>query len=614
MPKLAVVASDSSGDADAATDTGAESLALDQASSNIGDRLLLDAWIGYRDRDALAHLINRYRNMVLSVCRRQSRTREDAEDAFQVTFLTLVRDAERLRKRGCLAGWLHQVAYRTACRTRKLNRATEHLPVDPPDDSTNGQKSLQTIAHRHRLRALDEEIEQLPKKYRDAIVLHYFDGLTYEQTATILGSSEPAIRGRLGRARARLQRQLSRRGFAFSTVLGSIASLSADQAVASDHVAVDLANQAVTRCVKSSMGQSSSPNLESLLNKETPMLFSTTSLATIGAVACTAVGLMFAPLGETLPGGRDQTSVQLPGVASSVSAVEVTAAEVVTPAFAAEVPQAADVSSDPFAESDGDSSDDPFADPPFRTAPSKQAVADPFGAARPSALPANVTREDSTTGQSSQDTNVKWASGNVDFHKRVEQALSKQVGFSFIELPLSDAIEQISERSGLPVQIDKRALDDLGVSTDDQVNLEVRNISLESALNLIVSSLDLTYTVDNEIVTITSVECDEDKHQLLRIYWAGEVGLQATPGSVRLIQSLVTPDTWDTLGGVSTISILTAEKSTNSALGIRTSYTTHRKIERFLQSIKAGSNEPMQGAPIETGKSSDRSTNEGGVF
>lgn len=579
-------------------------MALDQASSNIGDRLLLDAWIGYRDRDALAHLINRYRNMVLSVCRRQTRTREDAEDAFQVTFLTLVRDAERLRKRGCLAGWLHQVAYRTACRTRKLNRATEQLPVDPPDDSTNGQKSLQTIAHRHRLRALDEEIEQLPKKYRDAIVLHYFDGLTYEQTATILGSSEPAIRGRLGRARARLQRQLSRRGFAFSTVLGSIAVLSADQAVASDHVAVDLANQAITRCVESSMGQSSSPNLESLLNKETPMLFSTTSLATIGAVACTAVALMFAPLGEKLPGGRDQPSVQLPGVASSVSAVEVTAAEVVTPALAAEVPQAADVSSDPFAESDGDNSDDPFADPPFRTAPSKQAVADPFGAARPSALPANVTREDSTTGQSSQDTSVKWASGNVDFHKRVEQALSKQVGFTFIELPLSDAIEQISERSGLPVQIDKRALDDLGVSSDDPVNLDVRNISLESALNLIVSSLDLTYTVDNEIVTITSVECDEDKHQLLRIYWAGEVGLQATPGSVRLIQSLVTPDTWDTLGGVSTISILTAEKSTNSALGIRTSYTTHRKIERFLQSIKAGSNEPMQGAPIETGKSS----------
>jgi DNA-directed RNA polymerase specialized sigma24 family protein len=103
LPQLMIVADDSAEDSA-------------QESTQCSDVLLLDAWTRHQDADAFASLVRRYSALVLGVCRRQCRSREDAEDAFQATFLILSRSAHRLRHAERLAGWLHQVAYRAASR------------------------------------------------------------------------------------------------------------------------------------------------------------------------------------------------------------------------------------------------------------------------------------------------------------------------------------------------------------------------------------------------------------------------------------------------------------------------------------------------------------------
>ncbi|TWU31751.1 sigma-70 family RNA polymerase sigma factor [Novipirellula artificiosorum] len=551
-------------------------------AADCSDRLLLDAWTRHRDADALAHLVQRYSALVMSVCRRQCRTHEDAEDAFQATFLTLSRDANRLRRQECLAGWLHQVAYRTACRARKRSQMMETLVQEPPDP----RDSLAAIAHRHRLRALDEELDQLPKAYRTAIVLHYFEGCTYEQTAEMLQSTEPAVRGRLQRARARLQRRLTRRGFSLSAVIGSVAVLSKQQATAGQSLPSGLLEQTVARCAGPSVGNPVSSNLESLLTKETPMLLSTTSLGTLGAAAIAVAGWMMVQTGSDPAGTAGPQTVEMKADASSAPQARV------------EVdPFGGAASIDPFSGQGAGS--DPFGAPsvPKSVKPAaevKPAEVDPFGDNGGEPFGSAPTQE-----PQQEPRTATWATGNAAFHQRIEQALSQSVQFDFFDMPLKEAVMKISQDHAIPMLVDDRALEEIGLSVDTPIDLSISHVSLASALNLMLNSNDLTYTVDNEVVTITTKEADESQHPLLRIYWTGELGLQASSGSAQLIQTLIEPDSWEVMGGTGTISLLNAEDLKNSGFGIRTTYQTHRKIEQFLQSVQSGAKEPLTGMPAE---------------
>src|SRR3954463_16786078 len=82
--------------------------------SGLPDDQLLDRFLATRDGAAFEALMARHGPMVLRVCRAVVRNPSDAEDAFQATFLVLVRRARALRGRANLGGWLHLVAYRVA--------------------------------------------------------------------------------------------------------------------------------------------------------------------------------------------------------------------------------------------------------------------------------------------------------------------------------------------------------------------------------------------------------------------------------------------------------------------------------------------------------------------
>jgi RNA polymerase sigma factor (sigma-70 family) len=171
---------------------------------------------------AFAALVERHGPMILRVCRRTLRDEHDAQDAFQATFLVLVRRADSLHARDSLGGWLHGVACRVAACSRAAEvrrRVHERMVAEAAPNSTPaadvGWDDLGPVLH--------EEIGRLPETYRAAVVLCDLEGLTQDQAAQRLGWPPGTVRSRLARGRGRLQVRLTRRGLA--PAVGTIASL-----------------------------------------------------------------------------------------------------------------------------------------------------------------------------------------------------------------------------------------------------------------------------------------------------------------------------------------------------------------------------------------------------
>jgi RNA polymerase sigma-70 factor (ECF subfamily) len=176
------------------------------------DAELLTRWCA-GDAAALEWLVRRHGSMVLGVCRRILAHADDAEDAFQATFLVLVRKGHQLARREQVAGWLHAVAVRVAQkarsqRTRRREREAQIVDgVDPVAPETAPAVDLRDL-----LRRIDEELDRLPDKYRLPIVLCELEGRTLEQAARVLGWPRGTVAGRLSRGRELLRRRLARRG------------------------------------------------------------------------------------------------------------------------------------------------------------------------------------------------------------------------------------------------------------------------------------------------------------------------------------------------------------------------------------------------------------------
>jgi RNA polymerase sigma factor (sigma-70 family) len=181
------------------------------------DEQLLHAFAFQHDDSAFAVLVRRHGPMVLHVCRRVLGQEQDAEDAFQATFLVFARSAAKLRKKAALASFLHGTAYRLALSARRAAaRRRKHegqtpvrSSVDPADD----------ISWREVRALLDEEIARLPEKYRSVFILCCLEELSRAEAAQRLGLKESTVSGRLEVARQRLQRRLSRRGVELTAVL-----------------------------------------------------------------------------------------------------------------------------------------------------------------------------------------------------------------------------------------------------------------------------------------------------------------------------------------------------------------------------------------------------------
>jgi len=177
------------------------------------DGQLLERFVAQRDEAAFAALVRRHGPMVLGVCRRVLRDSHDAEDAFQATFLVLVRKAASLRQRELVGNWLYGAAYRAALETRAANaagRAKERQVRDMPEREARVEADVW-----QELRPLlDQELSRLPDKYRVPVVLCDLEGRKRKEVACQLCIPEGTLSSRLATARTLLARRLARRGLA----------------------------------------------------------------------------------------------------------------------------------------------------------------------------------------------------------------------------------------------------------------------------------------------------------------------------------------------------------------------------------------------------------------
>jgi RNA polymerase sigma factor (sigma-70 family) len=178
--------------------------------AGLSDAGLLERYVSERDDLAFQAVVQRHGPMVMAVCRGLLDDPNDADDAFQASFLLLARKAKSIWIGGSIGGWLHRVAWRIALqvksdaarRRRQERRAAELAGVRAT--SAPAWDDVATVLH--------QEIDRLPDRYRRPVVLCYLEDMTYQQAAHQLRWSEATTRGRLARARDLLRARLTRRG------------------------------------------------------------------------------------------------------------------------------------------------------------------------------------------------------------------------------------------------------------------------------------------------------------------------------------------------------------------------------------------------------------------
>ncbi len=187
--------------------------------AGLSEGQLLERFVNRLDEAAFEAILARYGPMVLGVCRRFLHQSHDIEDAFQATFLILVRRAKSLRDRDLLGHWLYGVAYRVAVRARaqavlrrlREGSAVKDVAVVADSAAESDWQELNPL--------LDAEINRLPERFRAPIVLCLIEDRTHEEAARALGWPVGTVKSRLARGRERLRSRLARLGLAPSAAL-----------------------------------------------------------------------------------------------------------------------------------------------------------------------------------------------------------------------------------------------------------------------------------------------------------------------------------------------------------------------------------------------------------
>jgi RNA polymerase sigma factor (sigma-70 family) len=281
--------------------------------AGLTDGQLLEDYISQRDEAALAALVQRHGPMVWGVCRRVLSNYHDAEDAFQATFLVLVRRAASIGSPELLANWLYGVAHQTAIKARATvakRKARERQATEMPEPAVVEQdlwNDLQPL--------LDQELSRLPDISRVVIVLCDLEGKTRKEAARHLGLPEGTVGSRLARARVLLAKRLTERG---ATLTGGALAAVLAQNVVSAGVPASVASNTISAAGSFAAGHGAATGLVSgKVAALTEGVLKTMMMSKLKAVVALVLVLGFLGTGATVLTLRSATARDKPPIAKA---------------------------------------------------------------------------------------------------------------------------------------------------------------------------------------------------------------------------------------------------------------------------------------------------------
>ncbi len=186
----------------------------------VSDAELLTRFVHNRDAAAFELLFWRHGPMIWGVCRRLLGDSPDAEDVYQAVFVVLARKAASIGRGEALAGWLHRVAHRTALNavTAQRRRSVHEQPMTDLSDVPSYDNPLHRTMNRELKDLLDQELLNLPEKFRQPVLLCDLEQRSHEEAAAVLNCPLGTLNSRLARGRQRLKERLLRRGVTLTAV------------------------------------------------------------------------------------------------------------------------------------------------------------------------------------------------------------------------------------------------------------------------------------------------------------------------------------------------------------------------------------------------------------
>lgn len=473
--------------------------------AGLSEGQLLERFLDRGDEAAFEAIVARHGPMVLNVCRRLIGNLEEAEDAFQATFLILVRRGGAIGKRRSLASWLHGVARRVCSRARRdadrRRRRQEVYASGRPlaFDASSGELDKEFLDLLHA------QVAGLPEKYRAPIVLCYFEGRTHEQAAGELDWPVGTVRGRLARARDLLRARLSRRGVSLSPS-PLVALLSAEAPTA---LPAQLVKSTAGVAVRLAVGEIAAGLvsaravvfMERILFPMTLSKFAPITLAALVGLTAVGAGVKAYQSRPDDPAGHKNEAEPEAEKPKKARTLDVSA----TDAFSKEAAR-------PSANSrPSESADDPPTaknDDPTKT---KRTRTPEAGAGD---LPSGGKR--AGDGQADPKPNAPGGKGyqrggKDPYSQAIIARLDERINLPFEqETPLEDVVKYIKEATShggqdpLTIYVDPVGLRSVDKTLQSPVFISLENVPIRMALRLILRQVNLEYTVEDGVLIISS--------------------------------------------------------------------------------------------------------------
>ena len=174
----------------------------------------------------------------------------------------------------------------------------------------------------------------------------------------------------------------------------------------------------------------------------------------------------------------------------------------------------------------------------------------------------------------------------------ISAALNEPASFTFSARKLSEVVEDIAEQYKINILVDHRSLEEIGVTADLPVTISIKRVKLKSALRYILKDMDLTFINLNGVLWITAAEGQCEANLLDRIYWieGTEFDSDTLNDLITLVQTTISPDIWEALGGPSTMTV--GPKSDRPFVLVSTTRAVHEDIDQLLKRLRDANFDP----------------------